>query len=241
MRPEKILFIDIETVPQTETLDRMPQELIHLWDEKTTQMKKRVPERYPPETTAESNFHEAGIFAEFGRIVCISAGYLYAKDAEWHFRVKSFCNEDEKQLLIDFAGLLMRFCNEPDSNICGHNVKEFDIPYIARRMLILGIQLPTILNIQGKKPWECKCLDTLEMWKFGDYKHYTSLKLLCAVFGVPTPKDDIDGSQIYQVYYQEKNIKRIALYCEKDVVATMQVFMRMSGLPGIKEENVEHV
>ena len=241
MKLEKILFLDIETVPQAGTLSEMPNELACLWTEKVEQLKKRIPERYTAENAAETNFQEAGIFAEFGRIVCISVGYMYYKGAERFFRVKSFCGENEKQLLIDFSVLLNRFCADNESNICGHNVKEFDIPYIARRMLILGLPLPNILNVAGKKPWECKFLDTLEMWKFGDFKHYTSLKLLCAVFGIPTPKDDIDGSQIAEVFYKEKNIERISTYCQKDVVATMQVFMRMSGLPVIKGENIEYV
>ena len=241
MKPEKILFLDIETAPQTGSFEEMPTELACLWTEKVEQLKKRIPERYTSENAAEANFQEAGIFAEFGRIVCISVGYIYYKGAERFFRVKSFCGENEKQLLIDFSALLNRFCTDNESNICGHNVKEFDIPYIARRMLILGLPLPNILNVAGKKPWECKFLDTLEMWKFGDFKHYTSLKLLCAVFGVPTSKDDIDGSQIAEVFYKEKNIERISNYCQKDVVATMQVFMRMSGLPVIKGENIEYV
>ncbi len=241
MKLEKILFLDIETAPQVGNLDEMPAELAYLWTEKVEQLRKRIPERYAAENAAEANFQEAGIFAEFGRIVCISVGYMYYKGAERFFRVKSFSGENEKQLLIDFSALLSRFCSDNESNICGHNVKEFDIPYIARRMLILGLPLPNILNVAGKKPWECKFLDTLEMWKFGDFKHYTSLKLLCAVFNIPTPKDDIDGSQIAEVFYKEKNIERISKYCQKDVVATMQVFMRMSGFPAIKEENIEHV
>ncbi len=241
MKLEKILFLDIETAPQVSSLTEMPNDLARLWTEKVEQLKKRMPERYADENAAGTNFQEAGIFAEFGRIVCISVGYMYYKGAERFFRVKSFYGEDEKQLLIDFSTLLSRFCTDNESNICGHNVKEFDIPYIARRMLILGLPLPNILNVAGKKPWECKFLDTLEMWKFGDFKHYTSLKLLCAVFGIPTPKDDIDGSQIAEVFYKEKNIERISKYCQKDVVATMQVFMRMSGFPVIKEENIEHV
>lgn len=241
MKPEKILFLDIETAPQTGSLNEMPEELACLWEEKVELLKKRIPERYPSECTAESRFQEAGIFAEFGRIVCISVGYIYYKNGASFFRVKSFYGEDEKQLLIDFSELIRRFCTDSTTNLCGHNIKEFDIPYMARRILIHGLSLPEILNVAGKKPWECKFLDTLEMWKFGDFKHYTSLKLLCAVFGIPTPKDDIDGSQIATVFYDEKNPERIASYCEKDVIATMQVFMKISGLQPIKEENIERV
>jgi DNA polymerase elongation subunit (family B) len=241
MKLEKILFLDIETAPQKSSLDEMPEELAALWEEKVELLKKRIPERYLPESTAESHFQEAGIFAEFGRIVCISVGYIYYKNGELYFRVKSFYGESEKQLLHDFSELIHRFCIDQHNNLCGHNIKEFDIPYIARRMLICGLALPDILNVAGKKPWECKFLDTMEMWKFGDYKHFTSLKLLCSVFNIPTPKDDIDGSQIARVFYEEKNPERIAVYCEKDVIATMQVFLRLSGMPLIKEENIEHI
>jgi DNA polymerase elongation subunit (family B) len=241
MKLEKILFLDIETAPQEATFNQMPEELASLWEEKVELLKRRIPERYLPESTAESHFEEAGIFAEFGRVVCISVGYIYKKEGELYFRVKSYYGENEKQLLHDFSELLERFAADQHSNICGHNIKEFDIPYIARRMLICGLPLPDMLNVAGKKPWECKFLDTMEMWKFGDFKHYTSLKLLCAVFNIPTPKDDIDGSQIAGVFYKEKNVERIAAYCEKDVIATMQVFLKLSGFPVIKQENIEHI
>jgi DNA polymerase elongation subunit (family B) len=156
-----------------------------------------------------------------------------------HFRTKSFAGDDEQKLLNDFAELLAKFCSTKEHTLCGHNIKEFDIPYICRRLLINNIQLPAVLQIAGKKPWEISFIDTLELWKFGDYKNYTSLKLLTAIFGIPTPKDDIDGSQVAEVYYKEKNIERIALYCQKDVVATAQVFLRMQNWRGFEAQNVE--
>jgi DNA polymerase elongation subunit (family B) len=238
MKLEKILFLDIETAPLTAELEDMPEELAHLWSEKVELLKKRIPERYTSESTAASHFQEAGIFAEFGRVVCISVGYIHKEGAVPCFRVKSFYGEDERQILIDFSELLNRFCSDQHSNICGHNVKEFDIPYIARRLLINGLPLPAILNIAGKKPWESKFIDTMDLWKFGDIKHYTSLKLLCTVLNISTSKDDIDGSQIAEVFYREKNLERIRTYCQKDVVATMQIFMRLSGLPLIEEGNI---
>jgi len=239
---QKIMFLDIETVPQTADFSELNPELAHLWEEKFAMIHKRMPEKYADETTAAEAFNSsAGIYSEFGKIVCISVGYLHFLEKEMHFRTKSFFGDDEVQILSSFSDLITKFCSTDEHTICGHNIKEFDIPYICRRMLINGLKLPAILNISGKKSWEIKFIDTLELWKFGDYKNYTSLKLLTAVFGIPTPKDDIDGSQVASVYYQEKNIERIALYCQKDVVATAQVYLRMNGLELMKPENVQFI
>ncbi len=237
---QKIMFLDIETVPQTATLSDMSEDLVHLWEDKFHTIQKRMPEKYTNETTATEAFSSsAGIYAEFGKIVCISVGFIYFKGLEMCFRTKSFAGDDEKKILEDFSTLIQKFCTSKEHTLCGHNIKEFDIPYICRRMLINGIKLPAILNISGKKPWEMGFIDTLELWKFGDYKNYTALKLLTAVFAIPTPKDDIDGSQVANVYYEEKNVKRIAIYCQKDVVATAQVFLRMQANEVIKAENIE--
>jgi DNA polymerase elongation subunit (family B) len=239
---QKIMFLDIETVPQTADFSELNPELAHLWEDKFAMIHKRMPEKYSDETTAGQAFNaSAGIYSEFGKIVCISVGYLHFLEKEMHFRTKSFFGDDEAQILTQFSDLITKFCSTDEHTICGHNIKEFDIPYICRRMLINGLKLPAILNISGKKSWEIKFIDTLELWKFGDYKNYTSLKLLTAVFGIPTPKDDIDGSQVALVYYQEKNIERIALYCQKDVVATAQVYLRINGLELIKAENVQYI
>lgn len=238
----KIMFLDIETVPQQANLTNISEDLAHLWEEKYHLIQKRMPEKYSEETTAAEAFaNSAGIYAEFGKIVCISVGFIHFKGLEMHFRTKSFAGDDEKKLLTDFAQLLAKFCTSREHTLCGHNIKEFDIPYICRRMLINGIPLPSILQISGKKPWEIAFIDTLELWKFGDYKNYTSLKLLTAVFGIPTPKDDIDGSQVASVYYNEKNVQRIAVYCQKDVVATAQVFLKMQNIQAFKTENIEYL
>lgn len=239
---QKIMFLDIETVPQTADFSELTPELAHLWEEKFGLIHKRMPEKYAAETTASEAFKSsAGIYSEFGKIVCISVGFIFIKDKVMHFRAKSFFGDNETQILKDFSALIQKFCTTDEHTICGHNIKEFDVPYICRRMLINGLKLPAILNISGKKSWEIKFIDTLELWKFGDYKNYTSLKLLTAVFGIPTPKDDIDGSQVASVYYNEKNIERIAVYCQKDVVATAQVFLRMSGLELISDENIQFI
>jgi len=239
---QKIMFLDIETVPQTSDYSELSSELAHIWEDKYSLLQKRMPEKYSDETTAAEAFNSsAGIYSEFGKIVCISVGFVHFQGVEMHFRTKSFAGDDERLLLIEFTHLIAKFCTTKEHTLCGHNIKEFDIPYICRRMLINGLALPSIFQIAGKKPWEISFIDTLELWKFGDYKNYSSLKLLTAVFGIPTPKDDIDGSQVASVYYNEKNLKRIATYCQKDVLATAQVFLRMNGFDLIKEDNIEHV
>ncbi len=239
---KKILFLDIETVPQVSSLDKLNPELAHLWENKFDTIKNRMPEKYSEGTTAAEAFaNSAGIYSEFGKIICISVGFIYFRGMEMHFKTKSFAGHDEKSLLIDFVTMLNKFCVTTEYTICGHNVKEFDIPYICRRMLINGLGLPPIFQISGKKPWEINFIDTLELWRFGDYKNYTPLKLLTAVFGIPTPKDDIDGSQVAEVYYKENNLERISRYCQKDVVATAQVFLQINNIQTFKTENIEYI
>lgn len=237
-----IMFLDIETVPQTASLNELSPEMIHLWEDKYNVLHKRLPEKYTENTTAADAFaNSAGIYSEFGKIICISVGFIFFRDEKMHFRTKSFAGHDERRVLIDFSQLIHKFCTTKEHTLCGHNIKEFDIPYICRRMLIQGIALPAALQISGKKPWEVNFIDTLELWKFGDYKNYTALKLLTAVFGIPTPKDDIDGSQVATVYYRDNDIQRISVYCQKDVVATAQVYLRMEGFPLIEENYIEHL
>ena len=231
---ENILFLDIETVPLESDFTLLDPQMQELWEKKSIYIRKE-------DQSAEDVYQRAGIYAEFGKIVCISAGFVFVKGGERYFRVKSFYGDDEKLLLIDFGKALTSFCNSPKNQICGHNIKEFDVPYIARRMLINRIPLPEVLQIAGKKPWEVKFLDTLELWKFGDYKHFTSLALLTHIMGIPSPKDDIDGSQVADVYYKEKNLDRIAVYCEKDVLATAQLFLRFKCEELIKPENIVRV
>ncbi len=236
---EKILFFDIETVPAVGDFCDLPDRLQELWTTKVEKLQERIPDRYAPEDSIDDIYmKDAAIFAEFGKVVCISVGYIYDFMGENHLKLKSFYNDDESILLQEFAQLLSTW-DKPDRTLCGHNIKEFDVPYVARRMLIKGIQLPKILNIAGRKPWEVQFIDTLELWKFGDFKNYTSLNLLTAVFDIPTPKDDIDGSMVGKVYYETGDLKRIATYCEKDVVATTQVFLKIKGQKTIEEVHIE--
>ena len=215
---EDVLFLDIETVPEYETFEDLTPIKQKLYADKTQYQRK-------DEFTAEEFYDRAGIWAEFGKIVCISVGFFNFKGHERQFRTTSYSGE-EKDLLKRFKVLISTHFGSPQHLMCGHNAKEFDFPYIARRMLIHGISLPEKLELFGKKPWEIAHLDTLELWKFGDYKHYTSLKLLTELFNIPSPKDDIDGSQVREVYYKEKNIDRIVTYCEKDVIAVAQLILK---------------
>ena len=221
-----------------ESFDMLPEEMQHLWADKYERLKAYSPQKYEDAPTPQEGWQQASIYAEFGRIVCISVGICYMKDREWHLRTKSFCGTDEKQILIDFFELLGRFMTDAEFTLCGHNIKEFDVPYVCRRAIVNSLPLPQCLQIAGKKPWEIRFIDTMELWKFGDYKSFTSLKTLTAIFGIPTPKDDIDGSEVGRVYYEEQNLQRISTYCQKDVIATTQVFLRLIDSALVKPENI---
>lgn len=204
-----------------------------MWDRKTRFIQERE------NLTAEEVYEKAGIYAEFGKVVCISLGFVLQKEGETQIRIKSIANEDEIVLLQEFLDLLNSYYNSPDFLFCAHNGKEFDIPFLCRRILINDLKIPYMLNISGKKPWEIKHLDTMELWKFGDFKNYTSLDLLTYIFKIPTPKDDMDGSQVAKVFYQDKDLDRIIHYCEKDVVATIQLFRKYQGDALINEEFIQ--
>ena len=233
---ERIFFIDIETTPQTATLDELPQAMRQLWTEKFSRLQQSMPGKYASNISENESFlKNAGIYAEFGRVICISVGVI----RKGKLRIKSFAGHDEHALLAQFAEMISKK-DYADYNFCGHNIKEFDIPYICRRMLINGIALPSLLQINAKKPWEVNLLDTMDFWKFGDYKNYTSLKLLSTVFNIPTSKDDIDGSEVSTVYYVENNLARIVVYCQKDVIVTTRVWLRMNGHNTIADEEIEY-
>ncbi|MEO8885216.1 MAG: 3'-5' exonuclease [Mucilaginibacter sp.] len=222
-----LMVLDIETVPQYSDHEQVPDNLKKLWDLKTVNQRK--------EETAENFYERAGIWAEFGKIICISVG-IFTGGKQTGLRIKSFAGHDEKELLEDFAKMLHG--QSPNLVLCAHNGKEFDFPYICRRMLINGVKFPPQLQIAGKKPWEINHLDTMELWKFGDYKNYTSLNLLTTIFDIPTPKDDIDGSMVGAVYWKDNQLDRICTYCQKDVLATAQLLRRYRGEELIDEENV---
>lgn len=242
MMLDRILFLDIETVPCAASMGKMSEEMQELWRIKFAQLQGRMPERYTAEQTPEEGFAcGAGVYAEFAKVACISVGFVYMSGTERRVRLKSFCGDNEKTVLEGFAALVNKFMVSKDYSVCGHNIKEFDMPFIMRRMLVNGIRIPAAINVMGRKPWETNFIDTMEMWKFGDFKSFTSLRLLAALFGVPSPKDDIDGSQVADVYYREHDLKRIATYCQKDVLTTIQIYLRMNGEAVIAAEAVEYV
>ncbi len=231
MTIKNILFLDIETVPETqnfEELDTLKQELFS----KKTAYQRR------DETTAEEFYERAGIWAEFGKIICISVGFFDPHADKPVLRIKSFFGEEERKILLDFKNLLDKYFSKPEHVLCAHNGKEFDFPFIARRMIIHAIELPEKLQLFGKKPWEVAHLDTMEMWKFGDFKHYTSLNLLTNILGIPSPKEDIDGSQVAKVYYEDQDMPRIVKYCERDTLAVAQVYLRLTNQPVLKPDQV---
>jgi len=233
----KILFLDIETVPQYSEYQYLESNFKALWDKKASTLIKYEKEVSEEDKNPSVLYQKAGIYAEFGKIICISTGYFF----DGCFRIKSFFNHNEYELLDEFANLLCSHFNKSDNLLCAHNGKEFDFPYISRRMLINGIKIPLILNTSGKKPWEINHLDTMELWKFGDYKNYTSLELLTAVFNIPTPKDDIDGSQIMKVYYEDNDLMRIVTYCQKDTLAVAQLFLKYRGEKILDNDRIIYV
>ncbi len=237
VRLEKVLFLDIETVAARKSYSDLDDDFKKFWDKKALRFQRSQEEL----STADLYEEKAGIFSEFGKIICISVGYFSEwREKQREFRVKSFFGDDEKILLEEFSELLQNYFCYPESDfICGHNVREFDIPYIGRRMMVNQVKIPPLINIPGKKPWEVKyLLDTMELWKFGDYKAYTSLALLAKLFGVPTPKDDIDGSMVNQTYWEGEQLERIVKYCEKDVVATASVFLAMRREEILNEDEI---
>ena len=214
----EVLFLDIETVPAQPNFESLEENFQKHWEKKSAYFRSE-------NESASDVYNRAGIYSEFGKIICISVGFIYEKQ----LRVKSFYGDDEKQLLTEFANMISSWDRFGNKQICGHNIKEFDVPYIARRMLVNGLNLPPAFDLAGKKPWEVNHIDTLELWKFGDYKNFTSLALLADLFNIPTPKDDIDGSQVYAVYYEENNLERIVTYCEKDVLCVANLLLRFMG------------
>jgi 3'-5' exonuclease len=225
----QVMVLDIETVPQYPSFQDAPPHFQELWEQKTQYQRHG-------EQSAEEFYERAGVMAEFGKIICISLGIFYMEEKTNKLRIKSFSGHDEHEILSQFSALLNK--QTPNLMFCAHNGKEFDFPYLCRRLLINRIEIPLQLELSGKKPWEVNHIDTMELWKFGDYKNFTSLNLLATVLDIPTPKDDINGSQVKQVYYEEKNLPRIVTYCQKDVITTAQVLLKFKGMDIIPEENI---
>jgi uncharacterized protein YprB with RNaseH-like and TPR domain len=230
---ENILFLDIETVPETALYTDLSEQKKQLWASKSEYQRKES-------LAAEAFYPRAGIWAEFGKIICISVGYFCTDQKKRSFRIKSF-HGDENKLLRDFKLLIDTHFNQAKHLLCAHNGKEFDFPYIARRMVIHRIPLPKKLDLFGKKPWEIPHLDTLELWKFGDFKSYTSLKLLTLVLGIKSPKSDMDGSAVYDCYYKDKDLPRIINYCQEDTIAVAQIILRFKNEDLLSKAEITYI
>jgi len=230
---ENILFLDIETAPQQQHFDQLSHKWQELWSRKATFLNKSGAEENPSDV-----YPRAGIYAEFGKIICISCGFLTRSGPEYELRITSFFGHDEREILNSFSGLLNKSYTQSFHRLCAHNGKEFDFPFLCRRMIVHQIPLPKILHIQGKKPWEIQHIDTLEFWKFGDYKNFTSLDVLATLFEIPSPKEDISGADIYRVYYQNQDLERIKTYCQHDVATLVQVYLRFVGESKLESHQV---
>ncbi|GAB4416946.1 MAG: 3'-5' exonuclease [Bacteroidia bacterium] len=225
---EQLLFLDIETAPIAPDYASLAPRMQGLWDHKSQRYQRQDAEKTPQQLFDE----KAGIHAEFAQVVCISCGYVLFKENVPSLHLKSYVGPDETQVLADFGDMLNKFISKKEGrSLCAHNGKEFDFPFLGRRYVIRGLPIPYVLRVQGKKPWEVSFVDTMELWKFGDIKAYTGLDLLAAVLDIPSPKDDMDGSDVARVFWEEKDYERIRIYCEKDVRTTVQVLLRMSRLP----------
>lgn len=223
------LFLDIETVSEKPNYSTMSPVMQELWNLKSVQLQRGAD---PMVEAADMYQQKAGIFAEFAKVICISVGFIQQEDdGSWRMKLKSFGGDDEKAVLADFCALLQKHFHDPERHrLCGHNIREFDIPFLCRRLVIHGMPLPSLLDLSGKKPWQTSHIaDTMDMWRFGDFKNYTSLNLLAAVLGIESPKDDIDGSMVGRVYWEDNDLSRIVTYCEKDVFTVAQVALKLWG------------
>ena len=237
-RLKNLLIIDIETAATHQKFNQLPKTLQKHWERKA-QFFRNEGELTPDELYQD----RAAIYAEYGKVITIALGAFYQpKNQGLSLKVKSFAGHDEKELLNDFKHFLETKFDPETIRLCAHNGKEFDFPYLSRRMLINGLSLPYVLDNSGKKPWEVNFLDTMEMWKFGDRKNFTSLDLLTSIFEIPSSKSDLDGSMVNEVYYQEKNgLERIEKYCQQDVIATAQLFLKLNSLAIVEPQNIKTV
>jgi uncharacterized protein YprB with RNaseH-like and TPR domain len=229
------LFLDIETVPEQYKFNDLEPRTMDLWTAKTRWIQERE------QKSPEEIYERAGIYAEFAKIICISLGYFHEQDGERSFRLTSLYGHEEKGILQSLTALLKKFFRDRDALLCAHNGKEFDFPFIARRFIINGLKLPDVVDLAGKKPWEVQHLDTMDLWKFGDYKHYTSIDLLTHCLGISSPKSDITGADVARVYYEDQDLERIKEYCERDVISIAQVMLKFKNLDLMEEKEVVRI
>ncbi len=230
-----MLFLDIETVAAAASFQELPERLQKHWERKSSFIKRE-------EKSAEELFDEkAGIYAEFGKIVCIGMGYITQSEAPGKtaaLRIKSLYDHDENALLNSFSKVISTRFDPEKLILCAHNGKEFDFPYLCRRMVVQGIKLPPSLQLSGKKPWDIKHVDTLELWKFGDYKNFTSLDLLATLFNIETSKVGLDGSMVNHTYYKEGDLSAVAEYCSRDVAVLAQLYLKLTQAMPLEELEV---
>jgi DNA polymerase elongation subunit (family B) len=238
-RPQDILFFDIETVSSHKSFSEMSETMQALWQVKANAFTRSFDEPMNLEQVSEFYEKKAAIFAEFGKVICISVARFAEEESQLKLNVKSFAGDDEIAVLNDFSQMLNKRFNKDEHRICGHNIKEFDIPYLCRRMSVHKLPFPRLLNMSGKKPWENAHIDTMQYWKFGDVKHYTSLNLLAAILGIASPKDDIDGSKVGEVYWKDSDLPRIAEYCQKDAITVAQMYLYFNHKPLLTKEQIE--
>lgn len=234
VKPEDILFLDIETIAAEKNYAGLSDKWKKLWDIKAKTLARN-------NETPEELYPRAAIYAEFGRIICISVGFMDVRDGKRTFRIKSFSGDNETELLTNFISLLDKHFNQRKHRLAAHNGKEFDFPYLGRRMLVNNLKLPKLLRLQGLKGWEVKHIDTMELWKFGDIKSYISLDLLTTILNIQSPKVDLDGSKIYEAYYIHNDIEGIARYCQNDVLALAQVYLKLTGKTMLNNDEIVFV
>lgn len=240
---DRILYLDIETVSQYQNYQQTPESMRPLWKHKAGRFARQLDEEWTEDLASRLYSEKAALFAEFGKIAVISVGFTVKGEDGYTLKLKSFANVDEVEVLKGFSTLITKHYNNPNKQfLCGHNIREFDMPFLCRRMVINRMELPYMIDVTGKKPWETKhFLDTMELWRFGEYKNYTSLNLLAHVLDVPTPKDDIDGSDVGRVFWEENDLERVAVYCEKDVATCARVLFRLQGEATIPDDRIHSV
>lgn len=228
-----LLILDIETVSAYPSYEDQSESLQAHWDKKVSFLKNEE-----EKSSEKLYFDHSAVYAEFGKIITIGMGIFTTEGDKLKFRVKSIADDDEKELLEEFRKIIDKF-DQANLKLCGHNAKEFDFPYLCRRMIVNRIPIPWSMDLGGKKPWEVHHIDTMELWKFGDRKNFTSLKLLSDLLEIPSSKNDLDGSKVNTTYYHEEGgLKKIAAYCQGDVIATAQLYLRLNSLSLLSPDDI---
>lgn len=234
---KNILFIDIETASGVNTYTTLTENMQKLWLRKARSLMN--PLQKPLE---DLYFERAALFPEFGRIISIGMGFLfYNKNKELSLKVKTISNKNEKDLLLEFNQFIESTYPSKELSLVAHNGKEFDFPYLCKRMLVHQLVIPKALQLQGKKPWEVVHQDTIEWWRFGDKKGYVSLELLAEIMGIGNVKTDLSGDKVNYTFYIEKDLEKIKKYCAEDVITLAQLFLRFNFIDYIQEKNIQRI